>query len=110
MSTKIVRASAPKLYRLANRFTSNTFHAVDQTIVTRAPTRIDFGGGWTDVPPYSDEMGGYVCNVAISRYVTVTIGDDRGLGSTSAMNSGDRSIADAAARRFGRGHDTLRIT
>ena len=59
-----------RLCRLANRFTSNTFHAVAETIVTRAPTRIDFGGGWTDVPPYSDEMGGYVCNVAISRYAT----------------------------------------
>ena len=30
---------------------------VTDTIVTRAPTRIDFGGGWTDVPPYSDEVG-----------------------------------------------------
>ena len=40
---------------------------VTDTIVTRGPTRIDFGGGWTDVPPYSDEMGGYVCNVAIAR-------------------------------------------
>src|SRR5262249_3740082 len=46
---------------------------VPDTIVTRAPTRIDFGGGWTDVPPYSDEMGGYVCNVAIARYVTVAV-------------------------------------
>src|SRR4051812_41637190 len=37
----------------------------------RAPTRIDFGGGWTDVPPYDVEQGGYVCNVAITRYATV---------------------------------------
>ena len=43
------------------------------TIVTRAPTRIDFGGGWTDVPPYSDEVGGFVCNLAIARYATVTV-------------------------------------
>ena len=43
------------------------------TIVTRAPTRIDFGGGWTDVPPYSTEMGGFVCNLAIARYATVTL-------------------------------------
>ena len=47
--------------------------ATRESIVTRAPTRIDFGGGWTDVPPYSDEMGGYVCNIAIARYATVTV-------------------------------------
>ncbi|HXT16947.1 MAG TPA: hypothetical protein VN706_15005 [Gemmatimonadaceae bacterium] len=72
-----------------------------QRIVTRAPTRIDFGGGWTDVPPYSDEMGGFVCNIAISRYATVTV--DRMGSSTdgpAATDPGDRSIAVAAARRF----------
>lgn len=70
-------------------------------IVTRAPTRIDFGGGWTDVPPYSDEMGGFVCNVAISRYATVRV--QRGGGGIRAPSmeyAGDRSIADAAAKRF----------
>jgi D-glycero-alpha-D-manno-heptose-7-phosphate kinase len=86
-------------FALAKQFTSNTFHAVAETIVTRAPTRIDFGGGWTDVPPYSDEMGGYVCNVAISRYVTVSIGSD---GPRVDSSDGDRSIAAAAAKRFGR--------
>ena len=40
------------------------------TLVARAPTRIDFGGGWTDVPPYPEEEGGCVCNVAITRYAT----------------------------------------
>jgi D-glycero-alpha-D-manno-heptose-7-phosphate kinase len=75
------------------------------TIVTRAPTRIDFGGGWTDVPPYSDEMGGFVCNVAIARYATVTV--TRGESPTgdhaadvSGDRAADRSIAAAAARRF----------
>jgi D-glycero-alpha-D-manno-heptose-7-phosphate kinase len=69
------------------------------SIIYRAPTRIDFGGGWTDVPPYSDEMGGYVCNVAISRFATVTVtrgGPARPADETVA----DRSITDAAARRF----------
>lgn len=42
----------------------------DRVIVARAPTRIDFGGGWTDVPPYSEEMGGAVCNLAIARHAT----------------------------------------
>ena len=69
-------------------------------IVTRAPTRIDFGGGWTDVPPYSDEMGGFVCNLAISRYATVTV--TRGGSEPERREEffADRSIADAAARRF----------
>lgn len=35
-------------------------------IIARAPTRIDFGGGWTDVPPYPERDGGFVCNVAVS--------------------------------------------
>jgi D-glycero-alpha-D-manno-heptose-7-phosphate kinase len=68
--------------------------------VTRAPTRIDFGGGWTDVPPYSDEMGGYVCNVAIARYATVTVAREHGHDSPDQTTAADRSIADAAARRF----------
>ena len=37
-------------------------------VIARAPTRLDFGGGWTDVPPYPVESGGFVCNVAIARY------------------------------------------
>ncbi|MEA3246847.1 MAG: hypothetical protein U9Q74_11895 [Gemmatimonadota bacterium] len=41
-------------------------------VTARAPTRIDLGGGWTDVPPYCDEQGGYVCNVAIDRYAVAT--------------------------------------
>src|SRR5918999_3831486 len=42
-------------------------------IVARAPARLDFGGGWTDVPPYGEEMGGFVCNLAISRHAVVTL-------------------------------------
>jgi D-glycero-alpha-D-manno-heptose-7-phosphate kinase len=41
-------------------------------IVVRAPTRLDFGGGWTDVPPYCENEGGFVCNIAITRYATAT--------------------------------------
>lgn len=42
-------------------------------IVARAPTRIDFGGGWTDVPPYPERDGGFVCNVAIARHARVLL-------------------------------------
>jgi D-glycero-alpha-D-manno-heptose-7-phosphate kinase len=71
-------------------------------IVMRAPTRIDFGGGWTDVPPYSDELGGYVCNVAIARYATVTVTRTPNIDSAigEASTSADRRIIEAAARRF----------
>jgi len=79
----------------------NTFSRVPDLIVTRAPTRIDFGGGWTDVPPYSDEVGGFVCNVAITRYATVRVHSVVDAPGAGAHVSADRSIADAAARRLG---------
>jgi D-glycero-alpha-D-manno-heptose-7-phosphate kinase len=77
---------------------------VPDLIVTRAPTRIDFGGGWTDVPPYSDEVGGFVCNVAITRYATVrvhAVHDSAGSSRTTGARAADRSIGDAVARRLG---------
>ena len=37
-------------------------------IRSRAPVRIDFAGGWTDVPPFSAEVGGFVVNATITRY------------------------------------------
>jgi D-glycero-alpha-D-manno-heptose-7-phosphate kinase len=73
---------------------------VTSPIVTRAPTRIDFGGGWTDVPPYSSEVGGFVCNVAITRYATVSILPGNNGSPDAATSVGDRAIVTAAARRF----------
>src|SRR5579872_2114941 len=52
-------------------------------------------------------MGGYVCNVAISRYATVTITRghaDAGAFRPSETSAADRAIVEAAARRF-RMHD-----
>ncbi len=51
----------------------NVSAAATRPIVVRAPTRIDLGGGWTDVPPYCDREGGFVCNIAINRYATATL-------------------------------------
>src|SRR5690348_9636813 len=71
-------------------------------VTFRAPTRIDFGGGWTDVPPYSDEQGGFVCNVAIARYATVTLSPRKGAEINVIVDRpGDRSLVQAAARRLG---------
>ncbi len=47
-------------------------------------------------------MGGYVCNVAIARYATVSV--TRGVHDAHVAASADRGIAEAAARRF-RMHD-----
>ncbi|MEY2563218.1 MAG: D-glycero-alpha-D-manno-heptose-7-phosphate kinase [Verrucomicrobiota bacterium] len=82
---------------------------MENAIVTRAPTRIDFGGGWTDVPPYSDEMGGYVCNLAISRFATVTVSSGPHRFADSPLPLADRSIAHAAARRFGLDHASITV-
>jgi D-glycero-alpha-D-manno-heptose-7-phosphate kinase len=65
-------------------------------LVARAPTRIDFGGGWTDVPPYDAEQGGFVCNVAIARHATVEL-DARGDGSLP--DDAEHALARAALRR-----------
>jgi D-glycero-alpha-D-manno-heptose-7-phosphate kinase len=48
---------------------------VSRTVIARAPTRLDFGGGWTDVPPYPERDAGCVCNVAITRFATVHVWD-----------------------------------
>lgn len=67
-------------------------------LVARAPVRIDFGGGWTDVPPYSNERGGCVCNVAIQRYATASVG----AGASGADAAGpDNALARAALARAG---------
>jgi D-glycero-alpha-D-manno-heptose-7-phosphate kinase len=43
------------------------------TLHARAPLRIDFAGGWSDVPVFADAEGGRVVNAAIDRYVHVEV-------------------------------------
>lgn len=38
-----------------------------------APVRLDFAGGWTDVPPWSEREGGAVVTASISRKVHVNV-------------------------------------
>jgi D-glycero-alpha-D-manno-heptose-7-phosphate kinase len=80
----------------------DSFRAVKEFSV-RAPTRLDFGGGWTDVPPYDVEQGGFVCNVAISRYATVRFepveNDDRP-AELVVEREGDRSLLAAVVRKY----------
>ncbi|MCZ6755665.1 MAG: hypothetical protein O7E49_10170 [Gemmatimonadetes bacterium] len=48
-------------------------HASPSTISVEAPVRLDFAGGWTDVPPFVDREGGLVINAAIDRHVRVEV-------------------------------------
>ena len=83
-------------------------------VVARAPVRIDFGGGWTDVPPYTEEQGGCVCNLAIAMHACATLGDfpggvevaSGGVSVRAARASlleagGDAALAATALRRAG---------
>ncbi|MEO6525654.1 MAG: hypothetical protein ABIP93_03435 [Gemmatimonadaceae bacterium] len=77
-----------------------------RAVVARAPTRLDFGGGWTDVPPFSEREGGAVCNIAITRYATATAALDehaaRGLADHARRPLGAPDpLVDAALRRAG---------
>jgi D-glycero-alpha-D-manno-heptose-7-phosphate kinase len=67
-------------------------------VKVRAPTRIDLGGGWTDVPPYCEIEGGFVCNIAIDRYATATLTSD---GDAIAPSTSDAPLISAALRRSG---------
>jgi D-glycero-alpha-D-manno-heptose-7-phosphate kinase len=69
-------------------------------LVARAPTRLDFGGGWTDVPPYSDERGGCVCNIAIALHAVATVQSRLGTDAArTAASSPDNALAAAATKR-----------
>lgn len=72
--------------------------APSRTVVARAPSRLDFGGGWTDVPPYADEVGGFVCNVAIARHATVRLSAG---ADADAERGGTDPLVAAALRQAG---------
>ncbi len=74
-----------------------------RSVTVRAPTRIDLGGGWTDVPPYCDEQGGFVCNVAINRYAVATLSADETYraGADGAASGTSDALTAAAMKRSG---------
>jgi D-glycero-alpha-D-manno-heptose-7-phosphate kinase len=75
---------------------------VTRAIVARAPTRLDFGGGWTDVPPYTEREGGAVCSLAITRYATATAALDQRAARRAGIDApSNDSLTAAALRRCG---------
>jgi D-glycero-alpha-D-manno-heptose-7-phosphate kinase len=48
-----------------------TRSAMPGRVVTSAPTRVDFAGGWSDVPVFADAESGIVANAALSLRVHV---------------------------------------
>jgi D-glycero-alpha-D-manno-heptose-7-phosphate kinase len=70
---------------------------VNREVVARAPTRIDLGGGWTDVPPYCEREGGFVCNVAIARYSVVRLSDP----TKNSVHASDGPLVRAVLKRSG---------
>lgn len=87
---------------------------MERIVVARAPVRVDLGGGWTDVPPYSDDVGGAVCNVAIALHATARV-ERRPTGAAADTahdaTSEDGALLAAAMRRSGMAGDAAtRVT
>lgn len=45
---------------------SASYRICREQITIRLPVRVNWGGGWTDTPPYCNEQGGVVLNAAIT--------------------------------------------
>ncbi|MBZ0274707.1 MAG: GHMP kinase [Anaerolineae bacterium] len=56
-------------------------------LIARAPVRISFGGGGTDLPAYYNQFGGAVLSTAINRYIYTFISD--GAGNALQVMSSD---------------------
>ncbi len=82
-------------------------------VVAHAPARLDFGGGWTDVPPYADREGGTVCNLAITRRTAVAVAAeppaDADDGFDWRPDGPAGGLVRAALRRAGLGEARLRV-
>ena len=71
-------------------------------VKAKAPVRIDLAGGWSDAPPFCEQVGGDVVNIAINKYAEAKVIIDAtgklsasysceipvgsGLGTTGAIN------------------------
>lgn len=87
-------------------------------LIARAPVRISFGGGGTDLPAYYTQFGGAVLNTAINRYIYAVISEGasealqiissdfrvfyRHTGTDEMTTDGELGLAKAILREFGR--------
>jgi len=62
---------------------------------------MDFGGGWTDVPPYSEREGGVVCAVAIARYATARLANSDAYRQRSPRSGPGVNRATSTLRKGG---------
>ena len=68
-----------------------------------APVRLDFAGGWTDVPPFSTREGGQVVNAAIGLLVRAEV-ELGGTGHVAARRrSGEAAVIAHASQLAGHG-------
>ena len=51
----------------------DVYHIERNEVTVELPVRVNFGGGWSDTPPYCNEHGGTVLNAAISLNGTLPI-------------------------------------
>lgn len=51
----------------------DVYHIAKDEVTIELPVRVNFGGGWSDTPPYCNEHGGTVLNAAISLNGTLPI-------------------------------------
>ncbi len=86
-------------------------------LIARAPVRISFGGGGTDLPAYYTQFGGAVLNTAINRYIYAVISQGatdalqiissdfrvfyRHTGTGEMIPDGELGLAKAILREFG---------
>lgn len=59
---------------------------MSRTVIARAPVRVSFGGGGTDLAAYYTRFGGFVVSTAIARYAYV-LASDPGDGSISITSA-----------------------
>jgi len=79
-------------------------------LVARAPMRISFAGGGTDLPAYYEKYGGMVVSTAIDKYVYVIVSpngrDSLQISSsdysTFIRHSGDEEVAEGGKLRYAR--------
>ena len=54
-----------EIFKASNVNTVKKYKIVENQVKINLPVRVNWGGGWTDTPPYCNEKGGVVLNAAI---------------------------------------------